>query len=270
MDTFLRILFDPGEATCYATSMYDVEATLRPVKGAELVCVNPLKGYRKDANVATFRNIVIELDKGTVEAQLAYIKHIELPHSTLTFSGGKSVHCIISLETPAADIAEYRRWVELAYTSYGQNKLDSSCKNPSRLTRLAGAMRKDKKVVQTSLYVGHRIPNDTFFAWCISRLGMKTYRSLLLPKAKKLFSQPLPNKYISRTTEALIKQGVCSESSRHASFTKAAAQLAHNGFEYEEILDLLSEPFESIISERGLSELEGIARWAVNNIKADV
>lgn len=267
--TYLEVLFDAGEMKCFAVSKYDIEPSLEPIAGAEWICLNPLKGTRRISNVSTFRNILIELDKGSIDSQLEYIRTIGLPHSTLTYSGGKSIHCVISLEKPASDAAEYRRWVEMVYNAYGLKKLDTSCRDPAKLTRIAGALRKDNGVLQTSLYVGSRIPNETLFAWLLSRLGMKTYRYLLLPKTKKVFTVPATNKYVSKTTEALIKEGVCSESSRHASFTKAAAQLAYNGFNYDEIIELLMEPFESLIAERSITELEGIARWAVTNIKAD-
>lgn len=267
---YLDVLFDKSDEKCFGDNIWEIRLSGAPKPSTEFVSLNPLNGTRSTANVAIFRNILIELDKGSVDSQLAYIAKIGLPHSTLTFSGGKSIHCIISLETPAKDLEEYRRLVELIYTAYDKTKLDGSCKDPSRFTRLAGGFRKDKEAVQTSLYVGKRISDDVLHSWLIGRLGMNKWRNLLLPAKRPVrIRKAVEAKSLSKNTKALIEERICSEVSRHSSFTKAAAQMVHTGYDYEEIFELLEEPFQSIITERSIKELKDIIKWATRNIKEE-
>lgn len=265
---YIDVLFDKEDKKCFGSNIWDIQLSDSPSPSTEFVSLNPLNGTRRTSNVAIFRNILIELDKGSIDSQLAYIAKIGLPHSTLTFSGGKSIHCIISLQTPAKDLEEYRRLVELVYTAYDKKKLDGSCKDPSRFTRLANGYRRDKQATQTSLYVGERVSDDVLHSWLISRLGMNKWRSLLLPaKRPTRIKKAVEAKSLSKNTKALIEEGVCSEVSRHSSFTKAAAQMVHTGYDYEEIFDLLQGPFEAIITERSIKELKDIIKWATRNIK---
>ncbi len=267
---YLDVLFDKSDEKCFGDNIWDIRLSGAPKPSTEFVSLNPLKGTRRTANVAIFRNILIELDKGSVDSQLAYIAKIGLPHSTLTFSGGKSIHCVISLESPAKDLEEYRRLVELVYTAYDKTKLDGSCKDPSRFTRLAGGYRKDKAAYQTSLFVDKRISDDILHSWLIGRLGMNKWRNLLLPaKRPTRIKKVVEAKSLSQNTKSLIEDGLCSEASRHASFTKAAAQMVHTGYDYEEIFDLLQGPFEAIIAERSIKELKDIIKWATRNIKEE-
>lgn len=267
---YLNVLFDKSDKKCFGATVWDTHLSESPGTSTEFVSLNPLKGTRKTDNVVVFRNILIELDKGSIESQLAHIAEIGLPHSVLTFSGGKSIHCIISLQTPARDLEEYRRIVELIYTAFGKKKLDSSCKDPSRFTRLAGGFRKDKQALQTSLYVGKRISDEVLHSWLIGRLGMNKWRNLLLPVKRPVrIRKAVEAKSLSKNTKALIEEGICSEVSRHSSFTKAAAQMVHTGYDYEEIFDLLEGPFQSIITERSIKELKDIIKWATRNIKEE-
>jgi hypothetical protein len=267
---YLEVLFNEGESKCFSDNVWGIHLSDAPGPNTEFVSLNPLNGTRRTTNVVIFRNILIELDKGSIDSQLAYITKIGLPHSTLTFSGGKSVHCIISLKTPAKDLEEYRRLVELVYTAYDKTKLDGSCKDPSRLTRLADGFRKDKGAKQTNLYTGARISDDVLHTWLIKRLGMNKWRSMLLPTKRPLrLKKPKEIKSLSKNTKALIEDGVCSEVSRHSSFIKAAAQMVYTGYDYEEIFDLLEQPFESIITERSIKELKDIVNWATRNIKEE-
>ena len=107
---------------------------------------NPLdgKGIRND-NVTDYRYALIESDNTDLNTQYTVIKELELPVAALVYSGGKSIHAIVKVE--AADAEEYRKRVQYLYNVCKKNGLDvdKQNKNPSRLSRMPGVIRKGKK-----------------------------------------------------------------------------------------------------------------------------
>lgn len=104
--------------------------------------LNPLDGQGvKNANVAEFRYALVESDSIPKEMQLSLIRALELPCAAVVDSGNKSLHAVVRVD--AADIHEYRARVDRLYAVCRKNGLepDAQNKNPSRLTRAAGAMR---------------------------------------------------------------------------------------------------------------------------------
>ncbi len=103
---------------------------------------NPLDGNGcKNENVTDFRYALVESDDMDIARQNALIRELELPVAALVFSGKKSLHAIVRIE--AADYREYRQRVEYLYSICRKNalKLDTQNKNPSRLSRMPGAVR---------------------------------------------------------------------------------------------------------------------------------
>ena len=86
--------------------------------------------------------------------QQAIIKQLELPCAALVYSGGKSVHAIVKVDAP--DYAEYRRRVDYLYSACQKNGLtiDQQNRNPSRLSRMPGIPRGDKKQVLLETNIG--------------------------------------------------------------------------------------------------------------------
>ena len=107
---------------------------------------NPLdgKGIRNE-NVTAFRYALVECDGMDIDRQNALIRELELPVACLVHSGGKSVHAIVHIDAP--DYPEYRKRVEYLYTVCRKNglELDQQNRNPSRLSRMPGVMRKEHK-----------------------------------------------------------------------------------------------------------------------------
>lgn len=115
---------------------------------------NPLDG--KDVcnkNVTEFRYALVECDDLDIEKQNSIIRELELPVAVLMFSGGKSLHAIVRID--AADYKEYQKRVEYLYEICAKNGLvvDTQNKNPSRLSRLPGCTRGDKKqfIIDTNI-----------------------------------------------------------------------------------------------------------------------
>ena len=106
---------------------------------------NPMDGKgNKNENVTDFRYALVESDSIPVEQQLGIMHDLKLPIAALVYSGGKSLHAIVRVD---ASKEEYRKRVEFLYSVCDKNglKVDRNCKNPSRLSRMPGVIRKDKK-----------------------------------------------------------------------------------------------------------------------------
>lgn len=107
---------------------------------------NPLdgKGVKND-NVVDFRYALVESDSMSLEQQNEIMHKLELPITTLTYSGSKSIHAVIKVN--AANYPQYQERVDYLYKIVEKNglKVDKQNKNPSRLTRLPGFERQGKK-----------------------------------------------------------------------------------------------------------------------------
>lgn len=107
---------------------------------------NPLDGggVRND-NVAEFRYALVESDEMAPGRQMAVMRALELPIAAVVHSGNKSVHAIVRVD--ARDYDEYRKRVDFLYRTCADNglKLDTQNKNPSRLSRMPGAMRAGRR-----------------------------------------------------------------------------------------------------------------------------
>lgn len=107
---------------------------------------NPMDGKgAKNENVAEFRYALVESDKISIEQQNGILHDLQLPIAALVYSGGKSLHAIVKVDAGSYD--EYRKRVEFLYSVCDKNGLqvDRQNRNPSRLSRMPGVMRKDQK-----------------------------------------------------------------------------------------------------------------------------
>ena len=173
---YLEVLFQPDENVGYVTESWERDGKHFPSKGlcdrtaGELIQLlnkhndvamvfgdynpevgawirfNPLDGNGvKNENVTDYRYALVESDCMELEQQHALIRELELPVACLVYSGGKSIHAIVKIE--AANYDEYRKRVDYLYNVLKKNGLpvDTQNKNPSRLSRMPGVMRKGRK-----------------------------------------------------------------------------------------------------------------------------
>lgn len=183
--TYLETLFDSTENVGYVTSTWEKDGKFLPTKGnwdrtaGELIeQLNKCKGdigsvigdYKKEAgawirfnpldgkgikneNVTDFRYALVESDTMEIDKQNAILREMELPIAVLVYSGKKSLHAIVKIE--ASSYEEYRKRVEFLYSICKKNGLtvDTQNKNPSRLSRMPGIIRNDKKqfIVDTNI-----------------------------------------------------------------------------------------------------------------------
>lgn len=195
---FYRTLFNPGEYTCFGNA-YAINVTeVQDINVGEFFSINPLAkdkdyaweqkpkkrkpdvGRRADINVTEFRNFLFEMDQVNTELQYEMMEVLKPYLTTMVFSGGKSIHGILCLETPldvevhttSATMAYSYVWTRLAlfftkkleeagYVRPRGNStfFDSACKNASRLSRCANAMRNNGEL-QKLLYVGTRTDSE--------------------------------------------------------------------------------------------------------------
>ena len=107
---------------------------------------NPLDGKgTKNENVTEYRYALVESDAIPVEQQNGSMHDLKLPIAALVYSGGKSLHAIVRVD--AGSYEEYRKRVEFLYSVCDKNglKVDRQNRNPSRLSRMPGVIRKGRK-----------------------------------------------------------------------------------------------------------------------------
>ena len=116
---------------------------------------NPLDGNGcKNENVTDYRYALVESDSMEIGRQNAIIRELELPVACLVYSGGKSLHAIVRVD--AADYSEYRKRVDYLYHVCQKNglKTDNQNRNPSRLSRMPGVIRKGRKQFLVDTNIG--------------------------------------------------------------------------------------------------------------------
>ncbi len=116
---------------------------------------NPVDGTGcKNENVTDFRYSLVESDDMEIDKQNAIIRELELPVACLVHSGGKSLHAIVKIDADTYD--EYRKRVDYLYNVCRKNglKVDQQNRNPSRLSRMPGVMRKGQKQFLVDTNIG--------------------------------------------------------------------------------------------------------------------
>lgn len=123
---------------------FDAFGSMNDEAGA-WIRINPLDGKGAgDKNVTRYTYALAEADSMPIEEQKKLLINLKLPIAALVESGGKSVHAIVKVG--ASDEAEYKQRVAFLFSKLAEHNfiVDTNNANPSRLSRLPGAMRGDK------------------------------------------------------------------------------------------------------------------------------
>jgi hypothetical protein len=115
------------------------------------------KGGWTDADVTSHRFAVIESDLLPLDLQLSVLARLPLPIAAIVFSGGKSHHALVRVDAP--DAVAYRRDVSRMLALLRSLGFDHSTGNPSRMSRLPGAMRGEH--MQKLLYLNPDATGET-------------------------------------------------------------------------------------------------------------
>jgi hypothetical protein len=199
----LDLLFRPNDRIFLCGSLKEAggysHPTCAPLSNLQIepehlqFCIQPLtyenknnkgaKSIRASINISNYRNFLFESDIISVEDQLNNLEAIVnvLPIRAVTYSGGKSLHYIISVAdelicgkpgSQAANDLYKAYWKGLAneleatisqLTNTSSKILDQSTKDPIKLSRLAGAFR--NKVEQSLVYTGPLMLSDDIYEY---------------------------------------------------------------------------------------------------------
>lgn len=191
--TYLETLFEASENVGYVTRSWEKDGRHLPSKGCwdrtagqliqqlyncggdiggvlgdynseagAWIRFNPLDGNGiKDENVTDYRYALVESDSEDIDRQNAILRELELPIACLVHSGGKSLHAIVKID--AENFGEYRKRVDFLYSICQKNglKIDQQNRNPSRLSRMPGVMRKGRK----QYLLGTNIGKESWSEW---------------------------------------------------------------------------------------------------------
>lgn len=269
--SYLRKLFKPKESICYTDDSLGWQvATLETMleqQPRQFVSVNPLHPTidfaptkewhrtnlprRADHNVTEYRNFLIEFDKyaGTetaipLDEQHSMLVDMDVPYTTLTFSGSKSLHAVICLSEPVTR-DEYIELAKLIRVVLWHS--DPTQKNPSRLTRVAGALRGD--VEQSLIDVRKRVTLERVESW-LSRFERHIVKSFereqqnieqMRARQASLPKDVAPIQRVEPRTISFLDGSSSTKSSRHARLVAACFELFECGVEYEEALQLVAK-----------------------------
>jgi len=137
-----------------------------PNLNTEFITINKLNNLAKtakDDEVETYRNFIFEIDNEDIEIQKERAKTLfeNKIINQVVYSGGKSIHCRISLIDEPDNKEQYKFIWKILNDKYFQGKADRACSNPARLTRMPNAIRSNG-IKQNRLFLSNELLN---FDW---------------------------------------------------------------------------------------------------------
>ncbi|MBX9766965.1 MAG: hypothetical protein K2X47_06820 [Bdellovibrionales bacterium] len=177
LQTLLSLIFDEDETVCSSSTVFATPSKSQSEVSAEdaFLTINPVKGFRRLADVTAFRSFLVEIDpkgwdqvdaheqKRLLEWQTEYIRRSGLPYSASIFSGNKSIHFLVVLDEPFQNHDEYKfhfRWL-----SNILGEVDVQAGNAIIGVRVPGHVRSDTGKMQRLDCVKGRVPREEFLAF---------------------------------------------------------------------------------------------------------
>ena len=168
LPAFLETLFKPGEHIAVAracqrpepslgerswkpdrskTFKYEEPLRLSDLSKHQFFRVNPMfPGGTSDAGVAAHRHVLVEMDADDrgqqipLDVQYGALLASQLPIASIVYSGNKSLHALVRVDAASKDEFDQRK--AIAYAKIKRFvRSDPKVGNPSRLSRLPGAIR---------------------------------------------------------------------------------------------------------------------------------
>jgi hypothetical protein len=142
----------PGKSLpCLGWCRWFHEKGVPQMKAGAWLRPNPVKeegsgagGAVMDADVVAPRFLLLESDSLPLDLQLSAIASFRLPVAAILTSGGASYHAWIHLN--CHDLEEYAESATRILSAAARFGFDAANKNPSRLSRLPGAVREVKAI----------------------------------------------------------------------------------------------------------------------------
>ena len=127
-----------------------------PFQSYEFEVLNELKDLRTrtDDNCIQHTRFLFEMDSTSLDEQLTYLNRNKDIITRCVFSGSKSLHMIIQFTDDFEQTCKdnYKEIWNILNKLLFDDKCDSACSNPSRLTRRPGAIRADTNKEQKLVY----------------------------------------------------------------------------------------------------------------------
>jgi hypothetical protein len=174
--TFFDVLFPNEKHVVFGNSNkipflpHPLEPDLELPEFYKINAYDPDAPRTSDEFIIEHRNFMFEADTGTLEDQLLFWRKLGMPYTALIWSGGKSIHCILSLDENLTRDAYlfYQKWIFNVASVAARTKgieLDPSSSNPGRFTRTPGAVRAANGKTQDLLELNQRCSSATLSNW---------------------------------------------------------------------------------------------------------
>lgn len=269
---FLNLLFDPDEEVSvshneygyYSIKQSEISGNIHLQSPAgekldafiteediNLICMNPIKGFRRDANITAFRTFLIEVDNMDLASQKKYIEESGIPYSVCVFSGNKSLHYGIVLDRCIPTIKLWRhvnQWILNILT-----QADQQVKNPSRSIRFPGNIRNNgKNQLQKLVEIKERVSLMDLNIWLNKHKNKKPIEQV---RERKFDYNNTPdiNNMPLFFHESLKRLQDGSQDQRNSSWFNLACIMADKNFDLDTILSYLEQFF---IEENDFSKRE--------------
>lgn len=283
---FIGLLFNPDEEVCVAPDKWSYHSVTQKELNADkisliqpnpkfgpkkidssqinFIALNPIRGFRRAENVLSFRTFLLEFDNGTPQEQYAEIQASGVPYSALVWSGGKSLHCFITLEReliapqnyvakmyaddpdPTLDIEYYKNTAKWLVHCFKDS--DKVVTDPTRFARfpdnlrtytpdeLAQARKKnpDLMIKQSLIEIKTRVKNEDFFDFLKQNPDAKPAERLARNPSGATMDR------LSANTLRFLKEGAPSGFFNTELF-KAACNLARCGYDEDVIRELCTQ-----------------------------
>lgn len=207
----------------------------------KLISINPTKGFRRDENVTSFRNFLVEIDSMKLPDQLAYVEGMGLPYSLCVFSGNKSLHFAICLEESLPSYKIYYYYATWILKIMSQ--ADKNTKNPTRSIRFAGALRDDKE--QKLVQIGPRITLSDLDAWLSQYNGLRPTEFDSDGKSNVAIDEENKQKHIPTWVWNKLQYGIDKSKGRNVEWFKIASEFGKLGYSNEDAIGFLEQYFAS-------------------------
>jgi hypothetical protein len=246
----LEMLFSPDEYICLAASPFDTTTkrlstiTDKDLESAQWFALNPFTPgtTRADHNVCAYRNVLLEMDELDLEEQLSTIEAAGMPFTSCVWSGGKSYHFVISAKQEFETLEAYKIFVQWIYDIF-EGVVDTTGRNPSRFTRLAGGYRADKNTLQKLQELRDRVLDDDLNEF------MSTHNDAITSaeaRREELFIDRIPSDEVEdglrgrltlRTREFMTKGARAG--GRHKELYYCACDFKNNNYQIDEAISCL-------------------------------
>lgn len=254
----LNLMFDKDDTICVSNSQFayhsvplekvisgkttlfspNPDVPIKTVDSSELILValNPIKGFRNDEGCYKFKNFLVELDISSREEQIAYIKKLNLPYSSMIWSGSKSTHTLISLDRNLPNEKIWRFFSEWILNIV--NLADQNTKNPSRSIRIAGSIRPETGKEQELIELKGATKLEDLVAWLKKHPGA-------MPK-EKVKREPSGEFNFDGLKEWVVDRlinGLDPTKGRNIQWFSIACEFALAGYSEDGTMDILADFF---------------------------